>query len=363
MKTVGLVLTILGFSAVSFGVQIGSYSVSFNRADGRHGPLGDSQGWTCRSYQSMHFVGADRVNQRGEAFEQRRSESGPSGDSLLFGAGTAMGFQAEMEAIGRGRAAYLEVTQRCEKEELTLQSYYDHDDDQWKIRQATNTASQQVIYRCGFPNLPSKNGQKMKVECTSGDPSENRGTYSWGGFPSWGGFTWSQIGPGPLYHLANIPVDAQVTLDGTQETYTKELCNGMGKNRVVVRLTQGIEGRMGENDFEYTVQIDGGSPFVIRKRDALLHDDILLCTDKKTVDVKINAIEKDMFFNDKYVADGNDTVSIPLQGRVNEADIHLKRKRLFKTTNHDIKVTVFQREQEPAPRTGPMFAELPAHEQ
>ena len=104
MKRFGWVLAILGSSAVSFGVQIGSYSIAFERADGRQGPLGDSKGWECRSYQSMQFVGGDRVNQRGEAFQQNRSEAGPEGNSLLFGAGTAMGFQAEMEAVGRGRA-------------------------------------------------------------------------------------------------------------------------------------------------------------------------------------------------------------------------------------------------------------------
>lgn len=356
-------LVMMVVSAAAQAVQIGQYSVAFNRADGRSGPLGSDNGWSCHSYQSMHFVGGDRVDARGNASEQRRAESGPSGYSLLSGNGTQMNFSAEMEAVDRGRPAYLEVTQRCTKTELTLQTYYDYEEEEMRTRFVQNEASQSVTYRCGFPNLPARRGQKVKVACSSGDPNEHRGTNNLYGFPTWSpGFTWSQIGSGPLFHLANIPVDAEVSLDAMQETYTKEICSGTGKKRVVVRLTQGLEGRMGENDFEYTVSIDGGSPFVVKKSDGILHDDILVCTDKENVDVKVTAIEKDLFFNDKYEADGADTVTLPLTGRVNDAMLHMKRKRMFKTTKHDVKVTVFNQSTEEEGTTArPMLAERPAH--
>ncbi len=145
-------------------------------------------------------------------------------------------------------------------------------------------------------------------------------------------------------------LQAKFSLNLNTEKFQREASlvikdNGEGKKHIWIRFIEGVTGHMGENDFEYTAEIDGVG-YKFKVPEGQLNFDISYRTDSNTVSVMINALEKDLLFDDKYSPENALVLATKAPGNV--GIIKLKRKTIFGEmfTSRDHQVTVVVSEDE-----------------
>jgi hypothetical protein len=119
-----------------------------------------------------------------------------------------------------------------------------------------------------------------------------------------------------------------------------------GGRKVWVRLLEGVTGHMGENDFEYQIDLDG-EKLTAKIPDGQLNYDIEYHTNAQSVNVAVSAVERDLIFDDYYVPQNRLTLTTKPPG--NTGKIALKRRTYFGEwfTSKDHQVTVIVTEDEP----------------
>lgn len=169
---------------------------------------------------------------------------------------------------------------------------------------------------CTFTKFPQKAGQTLSTTCQA-----------------------AKSGTGALdldrYLTATMrqkKIRADITLKKRYESYAVDLCKGKNfKNRKVIKLTQGLDSLIFENDFVISLEIAGvNTPVKLRNDDGVLNDEIIICQ-SGPVQIKVTAVEEDPIYDDIYsCAKGSNTIVLDSKSwGENSATVAFKRDNFW----------------------------------
>jgi hypothetical protein len=176
------------------------------------------------------------------------------------------------------------------------------------------------IYWDCEPGLPSEPGQATTQQC------ESRSTF-WGFLR---GFSWA-----PFFQ--DLQVDSTVTLISTRTQFDYNNCTADNGAPFYLRLSQGVGGHFGEDDFVLNVDIDGQSIMRTPSTSGLYSLSLAYCPpeDQEAITVELSAVEEDLIWDDEYRAA---TVTME-PGQIHQAKLH--REHVFGAKSSTVLIELF----------------------
>jgi hypothetical protein len=196
------------------------------------------------------------------------------------------------------------------------------------------TGTLHVEWPCNVSAMPKEAGKTSAMKCGQG---VHRGN----------GETDSLLQEAKnLYASKPESFGGSIKLNQIKEQFTQKLCPASAPDPVIIQLSQGTGGHLGEDDFVFHVEIDGQHKFDIQSDSGLLNDDIAYCG-PGPYQVKITATEKDLIWDDQYTGKGthgNDSVTVNRNFPGQYGKIHLMRDtilgEMMTDQKHEISVVV-----------------------
>jgi hypothetical protein len=203
----------------------------------------------------------------------------------------------------------------------------------------TDTRTLNMSWDCqiGGGSMPKEIGEKQTYSCHEGRYDYTNGD----------GFT------DVFARLRDKRIDVTMQLEKVQESSLDYFHSCDGKpdsDAVILNLSQGVKGHIGEDDFVFNVAIDGGQKLKISRDSGLLSDDIKYCPPDKrgNISVKVDAIEEDF---PKSLSDQYRSQEINVSAKGGKGTISLDRKNIFGTPKYQSSIAVEVKPYQPAAAT------------
>lgn len=273
----------------------------------------DLKGWTCTSGTHVGYQ-EELTNHKGVRRMYNRSVKGSFGSTE---------FRKDMRITSAVTTTISENCTRTVKEKV-------HSHDGIMVDQ-DKTETMTYNWDCTFTKFPQKANQTISTTCDAA----KSGT---------GAFTIDQQ---LTAMMREKKIRADITMKKRYESYTVDLCKGKNlKDRKIIKLTQGLDSLIFENDFVISLEIDGVSaPIKLKNNNGVLNDEIAICR-PGSVQIKVTAVEEDPIYDDIYsCAKGSNTVILNSKSwGENSATIAFKRDnfwdKLFLDKVQEIKLEI-----------------------
>ena len=172
----------------------------------------------------------------------------------------------------------VKVWERCTHSEL--ESYRDSD-GKWQTRTKTDTA--QMNWSCDFNQFPQREGQTLVQGC---QPDQS----SWSTL-----FSSFSLNTLLLSHFKQKDIVFTSKLLEVKSKVLDYNCNGETGTAKIINLSEGVDGYVFENDFIFSIRLNGGPVLKREEAKGLLNADVAYCpkAGEKQIKVEISAIEDD----------------------------------------------------------------------
>jgi hypothetical protein len=255
------------------------------------------KGWTCISDSSVGYQ-EELVNHKGvRGMHNRR----------VKGSFASTEFRKDMRVTS---AVTSRISENCTR---TVKHW--QNDPEGRLVQVDVQEVMTFNWDCTFTKFPQKAGHTVSTTCQA-----------------------AKSGTGALdvdrYVTAAMrqkKIHADITLKKRYESYAVDLCKGKNlKNRKVIKLTQGLDSLMFENDFVIKLEIAGvNTPVTLRNDDGVLNDEIIICQ-SGPIQIKVSAVEEDPIYDDIYsCAKGSSIISLNAKSWDNSATVAFKRDNFW----------------------------------
>lgn len=266
--------------------------------------------------------------------KNRRIKSSEYALATSLTSGKVNKVEAELDPASAPNDRKLELYEHCRYSETV---YYPCNDYEGKPSTCSRTDDYDAVFGfvCEFKGL-AEVAKTEKMSCKLESPKLD---YR---------FRTKDLNPESIKRINEAGgLELAVETKSLEKTSSNTIVRTNGGRKVWIRLIEGVTGHDGEDDFEYTIDIDG-EQVTAKIPDGQLNYDVEYHTNAKSVNVGVKAVERDLFFDDHYVSQNDLTLNTRPPG--NTGTIHLKRSTYFGElmTYKDHTVTVIVTEDEPA---------------
>lgn len=285
-------------------------------------------GWNCRTSSGVRFM-EQLPDHKGRLKDVQRTYSSDSN----FGSQTNHELKIEKNLDRTGDRLDVDVSQTCSKDFPAIAYRQvgcktDKNGNVYGCRreayETTETKTIRMNWECDFPSrLPERKGEFSRQACVAKDRS-------------FGDLHELEAQFLRLLNRKKIFVTAK--LDRVEETFRESFCSANDPNRVVINLSQGLDGHAGEDDFAVRVKIDGKHTLEIPTESGLLDDDIVVCGAGDTIKVEISGVEKDLIWDDEYVP--KKTLYLSRSGADAQGTVPMSRKSYTGATDREQGIVV-----------------------
>ena len=318
-----LVLTLMASNLTSFAwaKEVGTYHIDFEGRNKTGGSAVDwgalLLGWTCWTKSSIRFSELLPDHHGRMKLTPRDINQKHSDFNFVTHPHLSAEFDRDMDISKDAARLDTKITEHCSKPFSDKDLY--------------------IEWTCPIATLPDANAIKQEAPCDTRMHWVDIGSSSRRHSRSWGeALVKTAIDAAETISLAMLKekeVTATVALMGKNEFFLKDYCDGATEeekaHRQVIQIIQGVGGHWGEDDFRFTVQIGNKPPFEFDRRSSVLHEEIAYCGSDDPIEVKISAIERDLIFDDKYVPEKPEGISLSQKLGRTDGTILLRRKTWF----------------------------------
>ncbi|MBT8495771.1 MAG: hypothetical protein KJO07_22180 [Deltaproteobacteria bacterium] len=273
-------------------------------------------GWVCSTTASMQY---SEVQLDHQGRPKRLSHEQDSSFGWYDVADVKMPFTRNLD--NRDPELDVSVTHTCSR--TKLEACPTESDPN---AQCPKTESFVIGWDCEQP-LPGRQGEILTRQC------ERRSSF----WPFIDGFSWA-----PFFR--DLEIESSVELINNRSSFDYDNCTASNGKPFYLRLSQGVGGNWGEDDFVLTVEIDGKPEVVTPSKSGLYSLAIAYCPpdDRDTITVNLSAVEDDLFWDDEYTADPGSTDMVIGRGETRRAT--LSRGGLFGSSSNIVLLESFSAE-------------------
>lgn len=300
----------------AYSRQVGEYAIDTSVDTNFTDFLLLMNGWSCTTRSTLNYKESER-NHDGKMTEL--SHASTANWSMWGGAaGAAPRMTVTRNFLHIDPIAAVRISQMC-----TRTNDVPCQDPQKK--NCTETEELEVRWSCDFQNFPVNVGQAASQRCSM-LPTSN-----------WAS-NWSSLF---LNSFRKLKIQANIKLLSMRSIFDFDNCEKGTPNSYYLRVTQGLDGHVGENDFKVKLNIDGKDMVNEETPTGLVSMAVSYCPDKAQDDIVVNlsGIEKDLIWDDVYNPDGQ---SKDMRLKRGQSKVYgLTRKGLIRTYQSKVLVEVF----------------------
>jgi hypothetical protein len=336
--TLTILCTLTAFPLASHASSIGNYDIAVDIRSNQGLDIGMALGgWDCHTSSNVTFT--ERLPDHKGRMKDIPREISSKWNGHMFDQSNKHNFPVERNMARADDKLNVRVSQSCRKEisEIAYRDVYckrangtEYICDE-EAYETTRTLSFYKHWKCEFKNdLPTQVGSAKAHYCQP-DGNESFGLDG-------------DLERMLLQHLSQKEIIVKARLNDVKEKYVADFCDRSNvKNKMVIQLSQGVGGHMGEDDFIVKAKIDD-KQVDIPLTSGILDHEIAYCPDRDDVRINISAVEDDMVWDDEYKPE-QEGLRLTREGTDSNAIVRLKRHSYTGATDtdHNILVKVMDR--------------------
>jgi len=247
--------------------------------------------WRCNSTLYSTYEEVVRDFRGKEKRLPKTSNSSYSFNPLVFGQQPGQ-LNIKIDNLSLDPKVGIEIVQRCSRDTIEMQQVYDSHENKWEVQPKQVTETMRLTWACNIDVEQLKQSAKNTVKQSAKNTVKK--------FDCTAEYQPSMYNLGFLTAIIQDPIYIKIEASLTSESRNLSFdnCSTAPHNPFLIRLEQGVGGWWGENDFVFTVNLDGQDLVKFNSESGLISEDILYCPshDKDTVSMKVSVIEDDLFF-------------------------------------------------------------------